>query len=163
VVAYLCRPGRSSRTGPPPQIRYLPQKKTHGEVVKNPPPSLSREALPLKDTYLFISIRRYAVMESQFGRGCIVNLIHIARHFGQPPEQAFYGAADHLTELKVPDQFRGTEIESLVESLRKRLIWHQPGINDSDDATEVNRLLNRLGVAIDRHLGISDPDTGKYG
>ncbi|MCK9317043.1 MAG: hypothetical protein PHT97_13455 [Methanoculleus sp.] len=100
--------------------------------------------------------------KSEFGRGFVVNLMLLSRHFGLPPERAFFGAADHLNDLTVPEQFRGTEIEELVERLRKTVIWHQPGIMDKEDTADVRRLLNRLAVAIDTHLGIQNPDTGKY-
>ncbi len=101
-------------------------------------------------------------MQSQFGRGFITNLMLIAKHFGLPPEEAWYGAADHLNELTVPEGFRGTAIEDLTKKLRKRILWHQAGTLDREDAQEVLRLLNRLVVEIDRELGIPDADTGKY-
>ncbi|MGC9435200.1 MAG: hypothetical protein ACP5C4_03805 [Methanomicrobiales archaeon] len=101
-------------------------------------------------------------MESKFGRGFMVTILHVAKHFGLPPEQAFYGASDHLTELIVPPQFRGTEVEALTDRLRNKVIWHQPGINDKEDAAEVNRILNRLAVAVDRELGIENAEIGKY-
>lgn len=101
-------------------------------------------------------------MKSRFGRGFVVNLVQLAKHFGLPPQQAFYGAADHLDELILPDQFRGTEVEELVTLLRKRVIWHQPGSMDREDAAEVLQVLSRLAVAIDRQLGIRDADTGEY-
>jgi len=100
--------------------------------------------------------------KSNFGRGFVINLMLLSRHFGLPPEKAFFGAADHLTDLIVPEQFRGTEIAELVEDLRKKVIWHQPGVMDKEDAADVRRVLNRLGIAIDVHLGIPDPDAGKY-
>lgn len=100
--------------------------------------------------------------KSEFGRGFVVNLMLLSRHFGLPPERAFYGAADHLNDFIVPEQFRGTEIEELAERLRKMVIWHQPGIMDKEDAADVRRLLNRIAVAIDTELGIPNPDTGKY-
>lgn len=101
-------------------------------------------------------------MKSEFGRGFVVNLMLLAKHFGLPPEKAFYGASDHLDDLILPEEFRGTEIEELVERLRKQVIWHQPGTMDREDAADVRRLINRLAIAIDKHLGIPDPDTGKY-
>ena len=100
--------------------------------------------------------------KSNFGRGFVINLMLLSRHFGLPPEKAFFGAADHLTDLIVPEQFLGTEIGELVEDLRKKVIWHQPGVMDKEDAADVRRVLNRLGIAIDVHLGIPDPDAGKY-
>jgi len=101
-------------------------------------------------------------MTSKFGHGFVVNLILIAKHFGLPPAQAFYGAADHLDDFVVPVQFSGTEVDSLTEQLRKRVIWHQPGILDKEDAGEVIRVLNRLAIAIDKQLGIKDADVGQY-
>lgn len=100
--------------------------------------------------------------QSDFGRGFVVNLMLLSRHFGLPPERAFYGAADHLTELTVPESLRGTEVDELIESLRKKVIWHQPGMMDKEDVADIRRLLNRIGIAIDRHLGIPNPDAGKY-
>lgn len=100
--------------------------------------------------------------KSEFGRGFIVNLMLLSRHFGLPPEKAFFGAADHLNDFTVPELFRGTEIEELAGRLRKMVIWHQPGTLDKEDAADVRRLLNRIAVAVDKELGIQDPDTGKY-
>lgn len=101
-------------------------------------------------------------MESRFGRGFIVNLSLINRHFALPPEQAWPGVADHLDEMALPALFKGTEIEPLVESLRKRIIWHVPGTMDKEDAKEVNRLLDRLAVEIDRKLGIKNAELGEF-
>ena len=61
-----------------------------------------------------------------------------------------------------PTSFKGTEVEHLVESLRKHIIWHVPGTMDKEDAREVNRILNRLVVEIDRNLGIKDADIGEF-
>lgn len=100
--------------------------------------------------------------KSEFGRGFIVNLMLLSRHFGLPPEKAFYGAADHLNDFIVPEEFRGTEIDELAERLRKMVIWHQPGTMDKEDAADIRRLLNRIAVAVDTRLGIANPDVGKY-
>jgi hypothetical protein len=35
-------------------------------------------------------------------------------------------------------------------------------VMDKEDAAEVVRVINRLVVAIDRELGIEDPQVGKY-
>jgi hypothetical protein len=101
-------------------------------------------------------------MESKFGRGFITSITLICRHFALPPDQAFYGAADHLEGLEIPPMFRGTEIEELVTRLRKRIVWHQPGSMDKEDAAEVIRVLDRLIIAIDKELGITDPDLGEF-
>jgi hypothetical protein len=101
-------------------------------------------------------------MESTFGRGFVTNLVLIAKHFGLPPDQAWGGVADHLTEMELPEMFRGTPVEDLTIKLRKRILWHQTGTLDREDAADVIRLLNRLVIAIDRELGIADPQTGKF-
>ncbi len=101
-------------------------------------------------------------MTSKFGKGFIVPLMLIGKHFALPPEQAWYGAGDHLDDLVVPDQFRGTEVEELTDRLRKHVIWHTPGNMDREDAAEVTRILNKLVVAIDRALGIKDADIGEF-
>jgi hypothetical protein len=33
---------------------------------------------------------------------------------------------------------------------------------DKEDAADIKHLLNRLAIAIDRELGIAEPDVGKY-
>ena len=101
-------------------------------------------------------------MDSEFGRGFITNIMLVAKHFGLPPDQAWPGVSDHLTELIIPETFARTEVEDLVIMLRKKVMWHQMGHMDSEDAEDVRRVLNRLVTAIDRHLGIADPQTGKY-
>jgi hypothetical protein len=101
-------------------------------------------------------------MESRFGHGFITVISLLCKHFALPPEQAFYGAADHLEGLVVPDQFKGTEVEKLAAQLRKRVAWHQPGTLDREEAAEVVRTLNKLVIAIDRALGITDPDLGEF-
>jgi len=47
--------------------------------------------------------------------------------------------------------------------LRQKVVWHQAGGPvDKEMYTDVRRILNRLIVAIDRELGISDADIGQY-
>jgi len=101
-------------------------------------------------------------MESTFGHGFVTTIMLIAKHFALPPEQAWFGAADHLDGLVLPDQFRGTEVEELTTLLRKKVVWHQPGTMDKEDARDVIATLNRLVLAADRELGIKDPDIGTY-
>jgi hypothetical protein len=101
-------------------------------------------------------------MESTFGRGFVTPIMLIAKHFALPPEQAWFGAADHLEELTLPEKFRGTEVEELTTLLKKKVVWHQPGTMDKEDARDVIATLDRLVVAIDRQLGIESPDIGSY-
>lgn len=100
--------------------------------------------------------------QSRFGKGFIVNLLHLSRHFALSPEQAFIGASDHLDELVVPECFQSTEIAELVMILRKRILWHAPGTGDREDSREVIRLLDRIAVLVDIQLGISDASAGEY-
>ncbi len=101
-------------------------------------------------------------MESKFGYGFITVISLLCKHFALPPDQAFYGAADHLEGLVLPEQFKGTDIDRLVTQLRKHVAWHQPGALDREEAAEVIGILNRLILAIDKSLGIPDPDLGEF-
>ena len=62
----------------------------------------------------------------------------------------------------LPEKFRGTEVEELTTLLRKKVIWHQQGTMDREDARDVLFTLNRLVVAIDHELGIPDADAGEF-
>jgi hypothetical protein len=101
-------------------------------------------------------------MEHQFGHGFVTSIMLIAMHFALPPEQAWPGAADHVDGLVLPERFRETEVAELTTLLRKKVVWHQPGSMDRDDAREVILTLERLTVAIDRELGIPDADAGTF-
>jgi len=101
-------------------------------------------------------------MRTQFGHGFITSIVLIARHFALPPEQAWPGVGDHVEGLVLPDQFRGTEIDELTTMLRKKVVWHQPGNMDREDAREVQITLERLVLEIDRYLGIPDADFGEF-
>ena len=80
-----------------------------------------------------------------------------------PPEQAWPGVQDYFTELILPSQFKGTEVETLTDLLRQKVMWHQAGGPvDKEMYNDVKRLLNRIVVAIDRELGIADADIGQY-
>src|SRR5512136_387714 len=101
-------------------------------------------------------------MTSRFGHGFVTSLVLLAKHLGLPPDKAFFGAADHLDEMVLPDRFRGTEVEQALESFRKAVLWHQPGSMDREDHAAAVHALHRLAMAIDRELGVKDPDVGEY-
>jgi len=101
-------------------------------------------------------------MEHQFGHGFITSIALIAMHFALPPEQAWPGAGDHVAGLVLPERFRDTEVAELTTLLKKKVVWHQPGTMDREDAREVIATLQRLVVAIDRELGIPDADWGAF-
>ena len=66
-------------------------------------------------------------MENQFGHGFVTSITLIAMHFALPPQQAWFGAGDHVEGLVLPEKFRGTDVEELTTLLRKKVIWHQTG------------------------------------
>jgi hypothetical protein len=100
---------------------------------------------------------------SRYGRGFIINIAHLVTKFSQSPERAWPGAQDYFTEMILPPQYKGTEVEELVDLLRQRIVWHQAGgPTDKEMYPGVVSLLNRLLVAIDRSLGVDNPDIGQY-
>ena len=101
-------------------------------------------------------------MANQFGHGFITSIMLIAKHFALPPEQAWPGVGDHVEGLVLPERFRGTDVENLTTLLRKKVIWHQQGNMDKEDAREVVFTLDRLVVAIDKELGIADAVVGEF-
>ncbi|HTY51899.1 MAG TPA: hypothetical protein VMB35_01735 [Methanomicrobiales archaeon] len=101
-------------------------------------------------------------MTSKFGRGFVVPLILLAKHLGLPPDQAFFGAADHLDEMTLPEKFRGTEVDGALEHFRKAVIWHQAGTMDKEDYATAVTAMYRLAIAVDHELGIKDADIGSY-
>ena len=101
-------------------------------------------------------------MDNQFGYGFVTNLVRIAQHFALPPAQAWFGAGDHVEGLVLPERFKGTPVEELTTLLKKKVIWHQPGTMDKEDARDVVAVINRLVVAIDHELGIPDAVIGEF-
>jgi len=101
-------------------------------------------------------------MEHPFGHGFITSIMLISRHFVLPPEQAWFGAGDHVEGLVLPEKFKGTEVEEITTLLKKKVIWHQAGTMDREDARDVIFTLNRLVIAIDRELGIADAGIGEF-
>ena len=69
---------------------------------------------------------------------------------------------DHIDGLVLPEKFKGTEVEEITTLLKKKVIWHQPGTLDKEDARDVIFTLNRLVIAIDRELGIADAGIGEF-
>ncbi|MFA5414888.1 MAG: hypothetical protein WC295_05285 [Methanoregula sp.] len=104
----------------------------------------------------------FEIMENTFGHGFVTNIVLIAEHFALPPSQAWFGAGDHVEGLVLPEKFKGTAVEELTTLLKKKVIWHQPGTMDRDDARDVIAVINRLVVAIDHELGISDAEIGRF-
>jgi hypothetical protein len=101
-------------------------------------------------------------MANQFGHGFITSIMLIAQHFALPPEKAWFGAGDHAEGMVLPERFRGTEVEVITTLLKKKVIWHQPGTMDKEDAREAVYTLQRLVIAIDNELGIADADVGEF-
>jgi hypothetical protein len=101
--------------------------------------------------------------KSRFGRGFIIPLCHISAKFSLPPERAWMGAQDLLTNFEIPKQFQGTEVEELAKELRQKIMWHRAGgPGEAEAYAAVVKTLHELLIVVDRELGISDPDIGKY-
>ena len=109
-----------------------------------------------------MSCSYHVIMEYPFGHGFITSIMLIVRHFALPPKEAWFGAGDHVDGLVLPERFKGTEVEELTTLLRKKVIWHQVGSMDKEDARDVILTLNRLVLAIDRELGIADATIGDF-
>ncbi len=62
----------------------------------------------------------------------------------------------------VPEKFKGTEVEAITTLLKRKVIWHQPGTLDKEEARDVILTLNRLVIAIDHALGIPDASIGEF-
>ena len=120
-----------------------------------------RNPLFLNSTF-FSTSPHGVIMEHPFGHGFITSIMLIIRHFALPPEQAWFGAGDHIEGLVLPEKFKGTEVEEITTLLKKKVIWHQPGTMDKEDARDVIFTLNRLVIAIDRELGIADAGIGEF-
>ncbi len=101
-------------------------------------------------------------MPSQFGKGFITNIMLISKHVGQNPDRAWSGLSDHMTEMTLPKSFKGTEVEEIFANLRKKIMWHQAGLMDAEDLEDVKKTLNRLVIAVDKQLGIDNPDVGRF-
>jgi hypothetical protein len=101
--------------------------------------------------------------QSRFGRGFVINISYLATKFSQSPERAWMGAQDYFTEMIIPEKFKGTEVEELADLLRKKVMWHQAGgPMDNEQYADVKKTISRLLVAIDKNLGITTADAGKY-
>ncbi|HWQ64728.1 MAG TPA: hypothetical protein VN429_09965 [Methanospirillum sp.] len=100
---------------------------------------------------------------SKFGRGFFINISHLVTKFSLPPDRAWMGAQDYFSDLIIPAQFKGTDIEELIGILRQQIMWHQAGgPMDKEQYNEVKRTLNRLLITLDKQAGITDPDIGRY-
>jgi len=101
--------------------------------------------------------------KTRFGRGFIIPLCHLSAKFSLPPDKAWMGAQDLLTNFEIPKRFEGTEIGEQAKMLRQKIMWHQAGGPfDADMHAAVVKILEELLIALDREFGISNPDIGKY-
>jgi hypothetical protein len=117
-------------------------------------------------TSIFLLVR-YIYMsmtaKTQFGRGFIIPLCHLSTKFSLPPDRAWMGAQDLLTNFEIPKQFEGTDIGEQAKQLRQKVMWHQAGGPvDAEMHAVVVKAHQELLITIDQALGISDPDIGKY-
>lgn len=108
---------------------------------------------------------------SDFGRGFLYPLILFAMHCdgvqykaaqyqsnGIPVEEAysiwFYGAADHLLEMEIPEALKDSEIGLLAESLRGYVLDRRMKYDSTDlDYKTALSQLRHLAFLIDQHFG----------
>ena len=130
--------------------------------IRNTPCNLAGCSQARLDITFFTASHHGVIMEYPFGHGFFTSIMLIIRHFALPPEQAWFGAGDHVEGLVLPEKFKGTDVEEITVLLKKKVIWHQPGTMDKEDARDVILTLNRLVIAIDHELGIEDASTGEF-
>lgn len=127
--------------------------------------------------------------ETEFGRGLIICLIKFAEHaekwFKQKEsyhvmaqkspdlwtessavEMFFNAASDHLYDIMVPAQWKGTEIETRVLELQSFGLHIGHGFDHTATYTEKDvvkayDLCREIGMLIDRELGL-EPDIGQW-
>lgn len=124
--------------------------------------------------------------KSEFGSGLVICLVKFAEHAetwlqdkelyqqlrekepkllreSRAVQQFFYGASDHLYGIEVPDNWRGTVIESKVQELRGLALAIRHGFTrqwSEKDVFKAYDLCRAIALLIDKDLGIS-PDIGK--
>lgn len=117
---------------------------------------------------------------SEFGKGFIYNLILFAKHCEGIRERTqlyegmrkkypklfsedeayqiwFNGASDHFYELEIPERFINTEIGNIAQDLKERTLYLGHGFMrkaTKKDFDEVFKKLERLGMLIDKELGL---------
>lgn len=110
--------------------------------------------------------------ESEFGKGLVVCLVKFAEHKERYSERLgdggmssskvellFNGASDHLYEIEVPEQWKGTEIEAKVTELKDfgLMIGHgfKGRVHTKADITRAYSLCRDIALLIDKKLGLN--------
>jgi len=110
--------------------------------------------------------------KSKYGKGFIYNLILFAKHwyqgisfmkrFGKEMGSLnfFNVASDHLFEFKIPEQFRGREIDKLTKQFQDFCLELGHGSKmwetTERDFEKAFEMLEELAQLIDKELGIND-------
>ena len=125
---------------------------------------------------------------SEFGKGLVVCLVKFAEHYerwvrekrsnermrgeygnlfseSDAVERHFNGAADHLYEIKVLKEWKGTEIEAKVLELQRRGLEIGHGFTGKEwtekEVHELHALSREIAVLIDKMIGLK-PDIGQW-
>jgi len=113
--------------------------------------------------------------ESDFGAGFTYSLFLFAKHWGLiqsfrefyrktnlPEDWAygrwFFGASDHLIDLKIPEAFKGTKVEMLVDQLKREcsgLVFHPFRTSPKKSFEKVFNNLEKIFILIDKEFGIN--------
>jgi hypothetical protein len=101
---------------------------------------------------------------SEYGKGFVYSLILFAKHFENQKYDKDYslwfnGASDHLFELKIPKQFKNTQIGKKAKELQELALSLGHGDrmmdkNCENDFFKVIELTKEIGILIDKKLGI---------
>lgn len=122
-------------------------------------------------------------IESEFGSGLVYCLVLFAKHWwkhnqiqetyrgmrelpgasqryfseGDATRSWFDGAADHLDEMRIPENMRNTKLGKKIKSLKNLAMRCRDGSETkAEDFDEAIRLMEDIAVDLDRYIGI-DP------
>ncbi len=118
--------------------------------------------------------------KSEFGKGLVICLVKFAEHYERlmsyketyknigeyrAVEMWFNGASDHLYEIEVPTNWKGTKMERKVKELQKYALKIGHGFTGEKfkeaDVFKALEMTHKIALLIDKHLGLS-PDIGEW-
>ena len=125
--------------------------------------------------------------KSQYGSGLVICLVKFAEHAekwlqdkemyqqlrkkdpdlfseSHAVQQFFYGAADHLNDIKVPEKWRGKPIGDKVQELRGFVLPIRHNFTrqcSEEDVIKAYDLCREIALLVDKKLGLL-PDIGKW-
>jgi hypothetical protein len=111
--------------------------------------------------------------KTKFGRGFLICILKFVEHaedylrwkekpelFSIPENYWFYTASDHLLNLELPEQLKGTKIEQNVNELKSYLSERLGHNLKKKDVIKMFDLCREIALLLDRRFGLQ-PDLGK--